>query len=141
MPHTRRHARVLALQALCHWEVQQDVGANELTEFLNAHVGEGGGIDYAASLVKAFWSMRDDVDGRIASSTDRWELPRLSMVDRNVLRVGVTEMLLGDVPPPVAIDEAIEIGKVYGSADSPRFINGVLDRVRKGLPDPLRDKR
>lgn len=141
MPHARRQARVLAMQALCQWEVQQSVDPVDLDEFLLAQVGVGGRIDYAGSLVRAFWSMGDDIDERISAAADRWELPRLSMVDRNVMRIAVTEMLLGEIPPPVAIDEAIEIGKEFGAADSPRFINGVLDKVRKGLPEPLRDKR
>jgi len=141
MPHTRRHARVLAMQALCQWDVQQNADTESLREFLRAQVADGKGVDYAASLVTAYWSMREDVDGRITAAADRWELTRISMVDRNAMRVAVVEMLEGDVPPPVAIDEAIEIGKEYGGADSPRFINGVLDKVRQGLPDPLRDRR
>jgi len=137
MPHTRRHARVLAMQALCQWDVQQNNDPTALTEFLLKQVGEGGRIDYAASLVTSYWASHDDVDRRLSAAADRWDLPRLSVVDRNVMRVAVVEMLVGEIPPPVAIDEAIEIGKAFGEADSPRFINGVLDKVRKDLLNPF----
>ncbi len=140
MPSTRRRARILAMQALCQWDVQHDDSPVALNAFLRDQVGEGERIDYAAFLVTRYWDQRADVDHRISTAAEKWELSRISMVERNVMRVAVVEMLGGDVPPPVTINEAIELGKEYGGAGSPRFINGVLDKVLQELSGPLQDQ-
>lgn len=140
MPTTRRHARALAMQALCQWDVQQDDTPDALAEFLLERVSAGKRIDYAASLVNTYWAQREDIDQRISTAALKWALSRISTVERNLMRVAVVEMLGGDVPPLVAIDEAIELGKEFGGAESPRFINGVLDKVLQELPEQLRDR-
>ena len=75
----------------------------------------------------------EQIDGAIRDSMDNWRLERLSRVDRAVLRLAVAELFFpGDVPPKVAIQEGIRLAGQYGSGDSPRFVNGVLDAVYKG---------
>jgi N utilization substance protein B len=75
---------------------------------------------------------REMIDRFIASACENWKMDRIAFVDKNVMRIGVYEMLFSqDVPPKVAIDEAIEMGKKYGNGDSGDFINGVLDRILK----------
>ena len=129
MPAERRQARILAMQALCQWDVQQDETPEALEDFLADQEGGEAATAYAASLVRGYWSQRDRVDDRIASAATRWDLSRLSPVERNVMRVALVELLGEEVPPKVALNEAIEIGREYGGKDSPRFINGVLDMV------------
>jgi len=133
MTPNRRPARILAMQALTQWDVQQDESPAALEAFLE-HEPEGGAAHYAGELVRGFWASGEEVDRLISSAAERWTLPRISSVDRNIIRVAVVEMLQGLVPWKVTIDEAIEIGKEYGGADSPRFINGVLDKVLSVLP-------
>ena len=73
------------------------------------------------------------IDGAIASAAQRWELARISLVEGNIMRVAVVELTDGSVPPKVVLSEAIEVGREFGGAESPRFINGVLDEVFKRL--------
>jgi N utilization substance protein B len=71
-----------------------------------------------------------DIDRRLAEAAENWRLPRMAAIDRNVLRLGTQELFhMPDTPANVALDEAIELARRYGSADSPRFVNGVLDRL------------
>ena len=89
-------------------------------------------IDYTRVLLSGIERQRDAIDKLIKDASDNWRLDRITYVDINILRLGIYEMLYSeDVPPKVAIDEAIEIGKKYGNEDSQDFINGVLDRVLK----------
>ena len=75
-----------------------------------------------------------ELDKRLAEASENWRLTRMATVDRNVLRLGGYEVLFApDTPPNVAFDEAIELARRYGSADSSAFVNGVLDRVRATL--------
>lgn len=84
-----------------------------------------------AQGVKNRWEKLNDL---LAESSEHWKLSRMSGVDRNVMRIAIFEMLYcDDVPPRVAINEAIEIGKKYGTDESGAFINGVLDRINKEL--------
>jgi N utilization substance protein B len=119
------------MQALCEWDVQHERSTPRLLE-LFAHLGaEQAAVGYAIELVERFWSQQRDVDQWISRCAEHWELPRISPVDRNVMRVAVIEGMAALVPPRVAMNEAIEIGKEFGGPDSPRFINGVLDAVWK----------
>jgi N utilization substance protein B len=75
-----------------------------------------------------------EIDGLIVQYTEHWDLERMAVVDRNILRLAVYELLDHEkVPPKVAINEAIEIAKKFGTRESGRFINGILDRVHKEL--------
>ena len=127
----RRESRILAMQALCEWDTQQEKSTPRLLELFAQLGAEQGALGYAIELVERFWNQQQDVDQRISQAAQHWELPRISPVERNVMRVAVVEVMAGAVPPRVALNEAIEIGKEFGGADSPRFINGVLDAVWK----------
>jgi N utilization substance protein B len=129
----RRQARILAMQALCQWDVQRDESSAALDDFLVAQEAAEAAADYTRELVEAFWAQRQRVDDRIIAAAAKWDLARISPVERNVMRVTIVELLAGTVPPNAALDEAIEIGREYGGADSPRFINGVLDVVLRRL--------
>jgi N utilization substance protein B len=85
---------------------------------------------FAEHLVRGVHLHRVEIDEVIASASEHWRLDRMSIVDRNILRIALFEMLYcPDVPPKASINEAIDIGKKFGSEDSGSFINGVLDHV------------
>jgi transcription antitermination factor NusB len=128
------------MQALCQAEVVGEDLLAHLDEFLSDPLIDDQSPpavqqDYARDLVRGVWEALAAIDGRIAASCEHWEVRRLSAVDRNILRVAVRELTDPDalVPPRVVIDEAIEIARVFGTAQSPAFVNGVLDAIRKKL--------
>jgi len=87
-------------------------------------------VAYAMFLLSGVLSRKEVVDRYIDDASEHWKLGRITHVDKNVLRIGIYEMLFSeDVPPKVAIDEAIELGKKYGNEDSKDFVNGILDKV------------
>lgn len=89
---------------------------------------------YAVTLLQGITDHLDRVDQLIAAAASNWRLSRIAATDRNLLRIAVFEMLeRADVPPQVAINEAVEIAKRFAGEDSPKFINGVLDAVRTTL--------
>ena len=120
------------MQTLCQWDVQGEAASGTVGTV--AELGEAkGGSAYAEKLVQAFLQDAGAIDARIARVTHGWDLSRLGPVERNVLRVAVVEMLSGSAPAKVAINEAIEIAKVYGGKASPALINGILDAVLRGM--------
>ena len=126
----RRKGRELALQALYQIEITADssVGAVEL--FLQHFEGNAQAKEFARRLVSGVVSQRLEIDRLIAECTENWKLGRLAKVDLVVLRVATYELVFcPDIPSSVSMDEAIEIGKRFGSAESATFINGVLDHV------------
>ena len=89
-------------------------------------------LDYTRFLLSGVKQEQAAIDKRIEDASEHWRLGRTTYIDRSILRLGVYEMLFAqDVPPKVAIDEAIELGKKYGNAESRNFINGVLDKILK----------
>ena len=134
MSRDRRSSRILAMQALCQWEIQRDESSPSLADFLAVQEASPQATAYASKLVQEFWRQRAEIDERVASASVKWDLARISPVERNVMRVAIVELQNGGIPAPVILDEAIEIGREYGGAESPRFINGVLDAVFKTEP-------
>jgi len=89
-------------------------------------------LDYTRVLLSGVKQEQATIDKHIENASEHWKLERTTYIDRNILRLAVYEMLFTqDVPPKVAIDEAIELGKKYGNAESRDFINGVLDKILK----------
>ncbi len=96
--------------------------------------------EFAQPLIEGMVAHLPDIDERIRRYCENYEFRRISAVDRNVLRLAIYEMLYrDDIPPVVSINEAIELAKAYGGADSGRFVNGILDRIRKDLDRPARE--
>lgn len=138
----RRRSRELALQILYSMEFShappEDAIAlfYELADFpgsaeLQAHPSAR---PFAEHLVRGVFLHREHLDRLIASASAHWRLERMPTVDRNILRMALYEMLYcADIPLKVAINEAIDIGKRYGSSDSGAFINGILDRLLPSL--------
>ncbi|MCX5679554.1 MAG: transcription antitermination factor NusB [Candidatus Omnitrophica bacterium] len=89
-------------------------------------------IEFANAVVLGFYKNRELIDKVITECTTNWQLKRMAVIDRNVLRAAAYELLFcEDIPPKVAINEAIDIAKKYGDKDSGKFVNGVLDKVSK----------
>jgi transcription antitermination protein NusB len=94
---------------------------------------------FALKLVRGVLEHRDDLDARIKKYTQNWEFNRIAVVDRNILRLAIYEMLYrDDIPPVVSINEAIEIAKKFSTDDSGGFVNGILDRIKEDLMRPAR---
>ncbi|MBX3395623.1 MAG: transcription antitermination factor NusB [Phycisphaerae bacterium] len=128
----RRHARTLAMQALCVFDHLGDEFAGDLDAFLGDENPPAEVRKYARSLVDDYRIDRSAIDECIQSVVENWELKRLAPIDRNVLRIAVCELFhRPEVPPKVAINEAIEIGKTFGTMETGAFINGILDAVMK----------
>lgn len=129
----RRTARTLALQALYQWNLQQDERTYPW-ESCRDEDTEPAAIDFAKTLVEGVIQHRDAIDVAISKHAHNWAMDRLSVVDRNVLRIAVFELLyLDDIPPAVTINEAIEIAKQFGDDESGGFVNGILDGLSKSL--------
>ena len=131
---TRRRAREVVLQMLYQLEASgQD--AQRVLESYRASFGEGPFPDeFARETFIDVAGRIGELDGTIASASDNWRLARMSLVDRNILRLGVFELRFRpDTPPRVAINEAVELAKRFGTEDSAAFVNGVLDRIARDL--------
>ena len=126
----RRNARELALQALYQMEVTADKSPRALELFLSHFEGGAEAKDFARRIISGVMDNQKRIDAIIAKSAENWKLERMAKVDLLILRMATYELLFcPDIPMNVSLDEAIEIGKRFGSADSPTFINGVLDQV------------
>ena len=135
----RTKARERALQAL----YQIDVAAAGIDEALanfwrSFEPVEDAVRVLAEELVRGVAERRRAVDDSIEKASANWRMDRMPKVDRNVLRLAVYELLASDVPVKVVINEAIELGKKYGSESTGAFVNGVLDKVAQGLPPARR---
>ena len=128
----RTKAREYALQALYQLDIRRGEPAEILKEFWEAHQPPDEGKAFAQQLAEGTIAHAQDIDQRITAHANNWELKRMAVVDRNILRLGVFELLvMGDAPPTVCIKEAIELAKRFGDAESAKFINGILDAVYK----------
>lgn len=137
MVKTRSRARGWALQALYAWETRGEPEALEvfLSQFLSERRVAQGAIDYIVELGETISRHRAEIDDALQRSLHNWRLERLSAIDRNILRIGACELLyIDDVPPLVSIQEAILLAEKFGTAQSPRFINGVLDALMRAVP-------
>jgi N utilization substance protein B len=130
----RRRARARALQALYAWDLIPDGGLQMVSERLFADLAVGPDERSIAVplLAKAATSLRE-IDEDLAAVTTNWRLSRLSAIDRSVLRLAAAELLIGTTPPVTVIKEAIHLAERFGTDDSARFVNGVLDALARRL--------
>ena len=131
-PETRARAR--ALQLLYAWDTDGRPALQSLrpgVEGITRADPEVAGL--AAELAREVVARREEIDASCARATEHWRLERLAVVDRNILRIGVFELLAERVPPKVAIDEALWLAHRFGGEQSPGFVNGVLDAVARAL--------
>ena len=129
----RRTARTLALQALYQWNLRQDE-RRDPWEHEHDEETDPAIIAFAETLVGGVVQHRDAIDTVISKYAHNWAMDRLSVVDRNVLRIAVFELLYQeDIPSAVTINEAIEIAKQFGDDESGGFVNGILDGISKSM--------
>lgn len=128
----RSRAREVALQLLFQRDHNPSAERAAIQQFAQDRLREPELATFCLSLYDGVVSRREEIDARLAEAAENWRLPRMAAVDRNVLRLGAFEILsAAETPSPVALDEAIELARRFGSADSPAFVNGVLDRLLK----------
>ena len=130
---TRRRAREFALQILYQLDVQGESNPEaHLDEFWSRHPVDPEAREFADALVRGTKTHEAEIDELIARYAENWELERMAVVDRNILRQAIFELRWGaGVPPKVAINEALEVAKKFSTQESSRFINGILDRIHK----------
>jgi len=131
----RRKARETVLEALYCYEIRGNACIDEIFEYCREiHQLDDEVAEFAKSLLKKTIENLDKLDNEIAAHVKNWDLNRLATIDKNVLRLGLAELsYFPDIPRKVSIDEAIELAKTYGTAESGRFVNGVLDALNKDL--------
>ena len=128
----RREGREAALQFLFSHDINTLLGEDEAQAFWHLRRASPVVRAFAEELIAGVRGHLASIDRTISACLENFSFDRLSTVDRNILRVAVFELLhIPDVPAPVIINEAIEIAKRFGEADSARFVNGVLDRIRR----------
>jgi transcription antitermination protein NusB len=133
----RSRAREVALQLLFQRDHNPNVDRQTLERFVHARMRDASQRPFCLSLYDGVVAHLAEIDERLAAAAENWRLPRMATVDRNVLRLGAYELLFTpETPSAVALDEAIELARRYGSADSPSFVNGVLDKIRQALASP-----
>src|SRR2546421_6167786 len=130
MPGIRRQARMIALQTLYEY----DIVNHAPTEILQRHAGERNlpprVVEYAQELVLGVRDHLADIDAHIQSAAQEWPLQQMARIDKNILRLAIYEILFNNtVPAKAAINEAVELAKIFGSNTSSRFINGVLGTI------------
>lgn len=142
---TRHLIRTVILQTLYEWDFYG--GKIDITKILERNLEEfAPGIDepeFAWKILNGVASHRPQIDTVIVKAAPEWPLDKIAIIDRNILRIGLYELLYADreeVPPKVAINEAIEMAKNYGGPNSSRFVNGVMGTVYRELSPPKESK-
>lgn len=147
----RHLSRSIAMQSLFEWDFDEGLSADkagkkDAASILSRDLKEfGPGLDdggFAKKIVEGVAEHKQEIDDIIEKAAPEWPIHQIAPVDRNVLRVGIFELLFGDhkeVPPKVAINEAIELAKSFGGDSSGRFVNGVLGTIYRELGEPGKD--
>lgn len=127
-------SRARALQLLYAWELRGEPSLDGVIGGLARLTGpEPDVLDLAERYLAGVAGERDRLDALAAAAADHWRLDRLAIVDRNILRLGIWELLQPHIPAAAAIDQAVWLAQRFGGARSPAFVNGVLDRVARDL--------
>jgi N utilization substance protein B len=128
----RRKSRELALQVLYQLDVTKQDPSKVLDQFQQHFSPNEEKDEFLEGLVLGVLNHSQEIDRLIEQFSENWRLERMSIIDRNILRMATFELIFcEDIPPKVTLNEAIDLGKEYGSEDSGSFINGILDRIDK----------
>jgi len=134
MAGARRSGREAALQMLFQMEASGADADEAIALFWRAFEADPEGKAYADELVRGVASSREEIDAAIGAASANWRLDRMTRLDRNLLRLGAYELMKRrDVPSPVILDEAVELAKAFGTAESSAFVNGVLAQVARSV--------
>jgi N utilization substance protein B len=136
----RRDGREAAIQFLYQVDTHRPGNIDEALKAFWKQTDETKAVcDFADDLLRGVLAKLPEVDAKIRALADNWDFERLAAVDRNILRLAIYEMLFRpEIPPVVSINEAIEIAKKFSTAESGKFVNGLLDRVKQDLLRPAR---
>ena len=134
-PAERHRGREAALQLLYQWEIGRigEPGPDADALYWTAHPAPESRQAFASALARGTAARAPEIDPLIATHARNWRLSRMAVLDRLILRMAVYELLRGSTPPPVVIDEAIELAKTFSGDQSAGFVNGVLDSVRREI--------
>jgi N utilization substance protein B len=131
---TRRKARELAMQALFFMDMQKDFSEEIFGRFCANFAPKPDLRSFFFRLVGGVLACKDELDALIERFSENWSLGRMSCVDRNVMRIAVFELVCcRDIPAKVSINEAVDIGKKFGTEESGAFINGIVDSIRAAV--------
>lgn len=131
----RRRARELAMEALYRIEIAEDSPELVLEDLFSVNPVDEETQGFAQSLVVETVRNQAQIDSLISETAKNWDLERIAIIDKNILRFAIAELLyFPDIPMKVTIDEAIEIAKKFSTPDSSRFVNGILDKIAKSHP-------
>ena len=132
----RRKARELAIQALFYIDMSQNDSKEAVKLFCENFVTSKRNLSFFFRLINGVSKAMPEIDSIVERFSSNWKISRMSIVDRNIMRVAVYEMLFcDDIPSKVSINEAIDIGKKFGTEESGAFINGILDSIRIALEE------
>jgi N utilization substance protein B len=135
----RREARKCIVQFLFQADFNRGEIEQSLSDFWEKRKATPLAKDFCEDIIRGVFANQKKIDALIRSYAENWELKRMHAVDRNVIRMALFEMLYRpDIPPVVSINEAVDIAKIYGSAESGKFVNGILDRALKDINRPSR---
>ncbi len=126
---SRSRAREVAFQVLYQDDLNPRNSPAELDQWLEDRLRRDDLVCFARELVAGVRQLRAELDAVLGSTADNWSLGRMAATDRNILRLAAYELLHSDTPGRVVIDEAIELAKRFGAAQSSQFVNGILDKV------------
>lgn len=130
----RTKARELALQVLYQADITHDKFDAAISDFWQAHSEENIEEEikqFAGELVSGVADNLDTIDKKISQYATNWQLERMAVIDRNVLRLSCYELMFrGDIPPKVSINEAVELAKKYSGPEAGKFVNAILDKVK-----------
>ncbi len=136
----RTKARELALQFLYQLDLRGESVVEDLVDFLGFSTKDRQCQEFALRLITGTKDLRPEIDEILTKVARNWDLKRMATIDRNILRMALFEILYcEDIPPKVSINEAIELGKRFSTANSGSFINGILDRVKNEFLSGLSD--
>lgn len=128
----RSKAREAALCLLYQIEITKVDFDQALKSYLGNNPQKQEVVSFLSLLLNGIMKNWETIDAVVKKHTKNWDIKRMAVIDRNILRMACFELLfLGDIPPKVSINEAIELAKRFGDIDSPRFVNGVLDKIYK----------
>ena len=138
----RHLARTIALQSLYEWDFNnQKEDLNKITKRnLKEFAPNFEDADFSLGIIKGVSENKDKIDKKIVEFAPEWPLDQITVVDRNILRMGIFELMMNeDIPPKVAINEAIELAKTFGGPASGKFVNGVLGSIFKKIDSSAQD--
>lgn len=136
---TRREAREWTVQLLFQLDLNPDDLDTVFERFWTERKADAMAREFTEGLVRGVRDNLGKIDGMLGKYAEHWDIHRMGVVDRNVIRMAIYEMLFcNDIPPVVSMNEAVDIAKYFSSAESGKFVNGILDRICKDLDRPAR---